>query len=325
MAKWRYSYSGLRVESDIELPDWRAFQHPEPFDVIDVQIQADIVEKLQAIQAESPAANISVVDYSFTVRGVGHYRVTNGNEIVVTHKPDSDRGILRLFLQGSAWAGLCYQRGICAIHAGAVQVGNGAVAFCGSPGKGKSTISAWLTNRGHALLSDDLCCIDMSPKENPLLYPSAQRFRLWNDALDALGWNSEPLERDYFRMDKYIAPWSGICPNNPLPLRALYILEWGTCKLEPLSGITALQRFMNAATYRSELIEQMELSGAYWQSCLSLLQQVPVWELSRPKDLTSMDHVVDMLEKHWETSNSMADQQELTETSFTIRGNYERP
>jgi len=72
---------------------------------------------------------------------------------------------VRLYLLGSAWGALCYQRDLLVLHASAVRVDGRAVAFCGRPGMGKSTLAAWLAESGHALVSDDLARFETLPRE----------------------------------------------------------------------------------------------------------------------------------------------------------------
>jgi len=297
--KWYYSYAGLRLASDLELPEWESFLQSEPSESPDVTIRVAVVHGDERPE-ELQDTIVSADEYRFFMPEVGAYRIARGKEIIVYPESTAGQNEIRLFLLGSAWGALCYQRGLFAVHASAVQVGNESVLFCASQGKGKSTMTAWLTAHGHSLISDDLCCINMSSLEMPEVYPSTQRFRLWNDALAALGWNSDLLERDHFRHDKFLLPWSGTRLEQPLPLRAIYLLEWGEYSLQRLSGMDGLQRFVSASTYRGELLLQMGLSGAYWQRCLHLLQKVPLWALTRQKDLTIMNNTVKVLQDHWE-------------------------
>jgi hypothetical protein len=126
-------------------------------------------------------------EYRFRVQHVGSYWIRAGREIVVTPTPDAGMREVRLFLLGTAWAALCYQRGLLPLHASAVQVGDHAVAFCGATGTGKSTLAAWLSERGYSLISDDRCRFDISPQGQALVYPSARRSKLWRDALEMFG------------------------------------------------------------------------------------------------------------------------------------------
>lgn len=146
-------------------------------------------------------------------------------------------------------------------------------------------------------MSDDLCRLALSSGNAPVVYPANGQLRLWRDALEIMGLSEHGLERDHFRQDKFISFWHGNIPKSPVPLRGIYLLGWGDLKLRRLSGMSAINSFIRAATYRGNILVQMGMAAAYWQACLELLRSVPVWELQRPKDLAALDEVADLLEK----------------------------
>ncbi|MHC4197747.1 MAG: hypothetical protein ACYSRP_07535 [Planctomycetota bacterium] len=298
MKRWYYTYAGLRVVSELRIPEWSVFEEPQPFGEAEVFFTLKDTPDGQPAWAENHPF-ISLEEYRFYTPEAGYYRVREGREIVVKPAPGAMISTVQLFLLGSAWSALCYQRGLSVFHASAVQVEDEAVAFCAHQGMGKSTMAAWLAVRGHALVSDDLTRFDIPVQGQLTIYPSAPRLKLWRDALSALEWSSEELERDHFRFEKFYLPWTGVRQQQPLPLRAIYLLEWGEWNITRLSGGTALHRFVSAATHRGALLEPMGQLGAYWHQCLELVSRVPVWELKRPRDLPAMGQTVDLLASHW--------------------------
>lgn len=278
----------------MEIPEWSVFETGEPFDAPDVVIRL-------ATSKEAPPPgdhDLPIIEagrYCFTIPEAGHYRVTQGQEIAVTLTPGAEAREVRLFLLGSAWGALCYQRGLLALHASVVEVGDSAVAFCGATGSGKSAVAAWLTERGYRLVSDDLCRFEVPTHGPPLVYPSSPRLKLWRDALYALGRSDAGLERDHFREDKFHWPLPISSGRQPLPLRAIYLLEWGETAVARLTGVTALRRFVVAATYRGELLEPMGQVAAHWERCVALARRVPIWEFSCPRDWSAMETVIGML------------------------------
>lgn len=298
MSEWYYRYAGLQIASELELPEWESFLCSVESGGADVTIRI-VHDSDRASPVAFCESMKSVDEYLFVAPDVGRYRISRGNEIVVFPMSGAGYNELRLFLLGSAWGILCYQRGLFAVHASAVQVGDEAVLFCGLQGKGKSTMTAWLAARGYGLVSDDLCCITLASDAKPIVYPSTQRLRLWRDTLAAFGWDSGNLERDHFRLDKYLLPWTERVMLDPLPIRSIYVLEWGELHLQRLNGLNALQKFVVAATYRGEALTEMGLSAAYWQRCLELLQTVPIWELQRQKEYSILDDLGRLLEEQW--------------------------
>jgi len=110
------------------------------------------------------------------------------------------------------------------------------------------------------------------------------------------------MERCRFRPEKFYLEWQG--QSQPLPLRAIYVLEWGDLGIKRLAGQDALACLLSAATYFSwDELEAMGQLGTYTQHCLALVGRVPVFEFRRPRDLSTMDKTVDFLKNHWHSSD----------------------
>jgi len=66
------------------------------------------------------------------------------------------------------------------LHAGAVEVDEGAVAFVGPTGRGKSTLTAAMANQGFRFLTDDALQVSLSASGRPVAVPGQPHLRLWN-------------------------------------------------------------------------------------------------------------------------------------------------
>lgn len=299
MAQWNYRYAGLQIASQLPIPEWTIFACDETADKPDVLFT---LQPPAAIPAREPFVRPN--ECRFSIPETGEYCVRRGCEIIVTPAPGAGAAELRLFLLGSAWAALCYQRGLLALHVSVVQVGEQAAAFCGPSGAGKSSLAAALTVRGYPLRGDDLCCIEFISGE-ARVYPSAPRLKLWRQALNNLGWSADDLERDHFRQDKFhlsshaSSSEAHVSRLTSLPLGAIYLLSWGELGLARLTGLEALRRLVASATYRAQLIEPLGLTGAYWESCARLARSAPLWELKRPCDWDSMNATLAYLIESW--------------------------
>ena len=77
------------------------------------------------------------------------------------------------------------KQGRIVFHASAVETGNGAIAFLGESGRGKSTLAASFAAGGQRFLTDDALLLD--PTEGGyLVQPSHPSIRLWDDSQEAL-------------------------------------------------------------------------------------------------------------------------------------------
>lgn len=283
--------------SELPLPEWAPFESHRPFDDLDVRIT------LARDVAQAPDESLPIITadhYCFSIPEVGYYRVQSGKEIEVALVAGAEMREVRLFLLGSAWAALCYQRGLFPLHASVVQLGSEAVAFCGASGAGKSTIAAWLAQRSYPLVSDDLCRLELPAEGRPRAWPAPAQLRLWSDALGALGWSTTGLERDHFRIDKFHLPWTEARTAQPVPLRAIYLVEAGEIGISRMTGMGGLRRTVASVTYRGELLEAMGQAAAHWRRCTELLRRVPVWEFRRPRGWSAMEAAMDRLIQHWQ-------------------------
>jgi hypothetical protein len=291
-----YHYAGLRVVSEVQLPEWAPFEQASPGTNSDVIISLGgvLVDELSG----APRRIVTATECQFLVPGTGSFQVKNGREIVVKPAPGVAARRLRPWLIGSAWGALCYQRGLFLIHASAVMIDGSAVLFCALAKRGKSTMAAQLNTKGYPLLSDDLCHVDISADGVPVVYPGAPRLKLWSDALDELGWDAGNLEPDQSRPGKFHVVHTADPSILPAPVRAIYLLEWGEFGIRRLAGLNALQRFLAASIYRPGILGSMGQLNRYSTQSMTLLQRVPLWELQRPRDLAMIANTADLLITH---------------------------
>jgi hypothetical protein len=290
MTRFCYSYHGLNVSSELRLPEWSLFEKTEPKTYPDVLISVDRTQSV-----ETPAARVG--EYRFFAEGAGWFSVKRGREIAIAPCTGHITRRLRLFLTGSAWGALLYQRGILPIHASAVQTDAGALMFCGRRGQGKSTMAAFLADRGYKLISDDMCCISMSNMDFPLIFPSVPRFKLWNDSIRELGWNPKDPKRDPQRVDKFHYFRPSMAVNTPLPVAAICLLGWGSPRLGSLGGFTALHRFLNAATWRGDLLLAAGFPSKHFGTCAELVRRIPVWDLRRSREFSALPETFELIKR----------------------------
>jgi len=210
--------------------------------------------------------------------------------------PGVPRATLELFLFGTAWGALCYQRGLLPLHASVVERDGVAYAFCGPSGAGKSTLITALLQRGARLISDDLCRCDPEGEHPPLVWPSLPRLKLWRQTLTTFEMSPDGLTQDLATEDKFLLPVKGELSPSPLPLRAVYLLEWGQLGLERLTGTRGLRRLVPAVTYRAAILEQMGRLESYWRQCVQLVRRAQVFRLSRPQEWDGLEASLDLLD-----------------------------
>jgi len=280
-----YRMAGLRLSSTLPLPELVP-DSPDPG-------PADVEVRLAAVPVGLPdpghkvaEAELSPDDVLIAIPGVARYRIRSGNLIEIEPDSAAEDKDVRLFLLGSAFGAIFFQRGLFPLHASVVVVKGTAVALAGDSGAGKSTLAAWLHMHGHPLLSDDVCVIAMDERRGPLAYPSYPRLKLWDDALGAFEIPTEGLQRDHFRADKYHLSLADTFEVEPVPLRHIDVLCFDDAQpphLEPIPPAQAVA-VLRDNTYRFQYISGLGLTERHFQQCVQLARAVPLRWLRRPRD-----------------------------------------
>lgn len=283
MTPWLYGHCGLRVASEVLLPELTEAARHEHDPPIDIHVELGTTVERVA----DGHWDVSPGRCWFHVPGTGTFLVTGGERIAIAPATGADPLLLRLFLLGPAWAALLHQRGALPLHGAVVECSEGAIAFCGGRSAGKSSTAAWCLRRGERLLSDDLARLESGP-DGALIWPSGAHLKLSDAALEHNGWSPDGLEREP-GLEKLLMPWYGPRSPGPVVLRSIYLLEWGPMAVTRLTGIDALRRFAAAALYRPQLLEAPAALARYWRDCAEVVRTVRMFELRRPREWSVLD------------------------------------
>lgn len=281
----RYTAFGLSLASDLDLDGLALPAPPDPA----ATIPPDVVLRLAAA-GDAPATARVVVPGLWTdptagdgftgleVPDVARYRIAGGRTITVDVAPGADPEAVRLFALGTAMGALLMQRRLLVLHGNAFAVDDGCAVVLGHSGAGKSTLAAEMDRRGHAVLSDDVVPID----EHAHAVPGWPRMKLWQDALDRLGAASDALRPVRDGYAKFHLPVRNAA-TRPLPVRALYVLEWhdAPLRLEPAQG-AAVFAHLHEHSYRNRLLVGPQ-RALHLQRCAELAATASLTRVLRPR------------------------------------------
>jgi hypothetical protein len=296
---FHYTLFGLTVRSAMELPELR----PADRGAVDVEIG---FRDLGAAAAGKEAAGLTMTAGGAVLRvpQVGRYLIEQGCRIFVDPEDGVSPRNVRLFLLGSAFGALLHQRGLLPLHANAIVIDGRAVAFTGASGAGKSTLASLFHDRGHRLLSDDVCVVDVDEGGRPIVHAGIPQMRLWRDSLEQSGRAVDDFERVLDGRDKYSVPTPG-SDHAAAPLGAVYVLkradeDGGRIGIRRLRGAEALKALI-ANTYRGRYIALLGDARRHWAASLDLVATVPVFELERPWSTACFAATLDAVEAHLRT------------------------
>jgi hypothetical protein len=202
--------------------------------------------------------------------GGGRLRISNGSPVADYYLPTrpSDEDLLHPYLAPAA--ALFWQwSGREAIHAGAFEVGGGAVLVLGDKEGGKSTTLGWLATEGGATVLTD----DLSVLEGSIVHAGPRSIDLRvNGAVPGVSAHLvRSGQRHRLRLSE--APAA-------VPLTGVAVLQWGaSVELEPVP-----------LAERIPLIARQRTFPAVAPSAVGLLElsSVPMIRASRPRDLAGL-------------------------------------
>ena len=281
-----YNLFGLSLRSSIALPELcpaRADASPN------VRIERGV---MAGWSSDAATSHLEVVDGAviLSVPQVARFAIIGGDRIVIDADSNAPSESVRLFLLGSAMGILLHQRGVVPLHANAIVMGSGAIAFLGPSGAGKSTLAAAFLDTGHAILADDVCALAQHDGAYVVL-PGVPRLKLWRDALDSSGRESSDYARVLGTADKFSVPTAKPAFAEAAPLSALFILVRdgeADLAIKRLSGMEAFKAVVENI-YRGSVLEQIGGSTAWLAICSDLVDKIPIFELRRGWNAAKID------------------------------------
>jgi len=180
---FKYFAFGLKIISDLDLPELIESQ----FEEYDLEITlGDIPHVIWDNNSlHNPILSIDKCNLLLKLPPAT-YLASNGSRIFIAPNPGQDFDSIRLFLYSNIFAAIMHQRNYLLIHASGVVYKEKLHLFLGASGMGKSTIVAFLENKGYEIYSDDVILFKLTDGEliTCQTYP---QIRLWEDTFDKLG------------------------------------------------------------------------------------------------------------------------------------------
>lgn len=271
--------------------------------------EGPVPDRLEAVTDEGAAFAVNERAFLMHVPGGASFLVEDGNRITYARRGASDRDVA-LFLLGSAWGALCYQRGLLPLHASAVIHDGRVHAFTGPSGAGKSTLAAALSDRGLAFFTDDVLIVDparISPGDAPC-YSGQKDMKLWRDALKLTGSEQMGAVRDEPGFEKFFAIPANAEATGRGQLASLTILKNENVRrdrqpveIERVTGATAIKK-LRESIYRLRFGTAIMGRQKIFTALAQLISAVEVQTFDRSLDKRAFDDstatILEWVRKH---------------------------
>lgn len=295
---YRYSAFGLRIDSEIRLPELLLSDDAGNADVI--IRYGKVPDKIDLPLEEGYYYQAAGGQFLLRVADVAAYYVTNGAQIVVQPDKKENDHLSRLYLLGTVMGVLLMQRGIVPIHGSAVDINGCGVVFTGISGAGKSTMAAGLHRLGYSLLADDVSAVTCDRNGVYWIQPGYPQQKLCQASAALMGIDTAVLDRIDEDWDKYAVPVIEGFRKLPIPLTAIYEImatPGADVSIVPLKGIMKFAA-IKGNIYRTEFANSLGLKYKHFRYCGGLAKQTRVFRMTRPENNLSLDRQVEILVRH---------------------------
>jgi hypothetical protein len=256
------------------------------FGSVDLPLEEDV---------EEAYAQASDQETLLFFREVGAFLIREGRHVTISPAPGCDERWLRHVTLGPGLGVLLHQRGRLVLHASAVAVADGAVAFMGERGIGKSTMAAVMCARGHPLVADDVTAIAVDGG-HPVAFPAYPQLKLWPEAASFLRLDLKKLPRLFPGYEKRAHPEVNGFSLAPRPLKRIYLLtEDETQEIEPLGFNESLVELVRHS-YGRWFIDTVK-DSSHFLRCSDVAKNITVSRLKGPRSLTALPELARLVEE----------------------------
>lgn len=222
---------------------------------------------------------MDAVEASLSIKDVATFIIREGKQIIIHPADNVEPRTLSRYVIGPVMAILLSQRGFLVLHASCVKIADGAVAFLGEPGMGKSSMAAALYSLGYPVISDDVTAVHVNSSYPLNVFPASPQIKLDLEATSVF----EPevsLPDPVDRVDgKFVYKLEGAFCNSATTLSRLYVLEKETrIGMERLSSQEAIKEVL-----KNSYPTRWDYPGGsdHFLRCATIVSKVPIYRIGR--------------------------------------------
>lgn len=302
-----YRFGPFQITSELPIPELTADAAPADPQTIPVTIAlGPTPTALPEGRTYGALCQVTPTQYLLDIPAVARFHVTDGREVRITLYPDAPPADVTGYLLGSVFGALCHQNALLPLHASAIATPAGVAAFLGPSGAGKSTLAAALQQRGHTIVSDDICLLRFPPAPSPpAVIPIAGWLKLWRNSFDHLGHTPDDRNRVFATDDKFRLYLNPAPAEAPRILRHILFLERATPettgqdpapRLDPIPPAEAIAHMMRL-TYLGYITELTQSHARAFTQCAAVLTHAKPYRLTVPTDLEQLPRTLTLVEQ----------------------------
>jgi len=290
MGSYQYRVYGLRVDSEIKIPELKTDLKGSP----DVKIKlGEVPLSLSDYKSKGVFYQAIKDDFIFRMDQVGAFQVRKGKDILIEPQADGNPELMRVFLLGSVFGALLHQRGILALHGSAVSTKDGALVITGRSSSGKSTLAAALTRKAYPFITDDISALHPC-EQGYQIHHGIPQMKLWKDVINKFGID-ENLKQIRPSVEKYRTLVEKGFNQHAEKVASIIVLGSKNSNGIEITEIFGMEKFdmLKENTYRYEFINGLQVADQHFQSITNLANSTRIFHVLRPSSPLMIEELAD--------------------------------
>lgn len=289
--KYTYFAYGLTIESEIMMDEFQQGNGNADIEIVFGNVPQHIEGDTKGTVWFQAKKNHILI----TVDDIAKFYIKEGKEIVVEPYEYANLSTIKLYLHGSVFSALLYQRGLLPIHASALLIHDKCVMIAGNSGAGKSSLSITLRKKGYKVLTDDIVALDFS---NDIIQ-AAPGFPLQKVTLKTakeLGIDTSNLEQIEYE-EKYLYPIeSGFYDKKVQPdiMIELIPYEGDDVIIEQIQGADKLAIIISNS-YSLQFADCLGVAKEHFNHCAQLANNIKLYKLYRPNQGFTVEEQIECI------------------------------
>ncbi len=286
-----YKVYGLVVKSEIELKELEKINLTE-FDVLIEK--GKVPRKLTNPEKVGVRYQAKKNEFLLFVDNICKFYILNGSKIIIEDVGNPSLSEIKLFLLGSAFGALIFQRGKIPFHGSTVLINNKAIIISGVSGAGKSTATAELVLQGYPIIADDVSLIDIVDNK-VCVFPGFARIKLWADTIKLLK-ISDNLEKIRPQLEKYSFPVDNY-HNKETEISTVVIIKTKNTEGVIIKELKGVEKFkiLNNNIYRKQFAKSLKVEQEQFKIVSQMSAKVKLYVLERPNSSNSVKEVANTI------------------------------
>lgn len=300
-----YSYSayGINICSQIRIPELSSTEDEDFQAFIEYGNIENPIPDTRKYSSKVERTEDGFICY---INCIGGAKIIDKSKIIISPESEAEEKGFRFLVSGFALGLLLHLRGLITLHASAVAIRGGAVAFIGQKGMGKSTTAAALHAGGHSIVTDDLLVLDTT-EDSVQVYPGFPHLKLTAESIiESLNEDPHQIPKIDPEGPKHSFAAKKNFLRSPLPLQSVYVLDYKTGERkngqftlpysEPVEGKEAIMELVRNS-YVARLFPEEAISRQHLKRSTEIAQAVSLRRLYRKKSLDDIPEVVSLIEE----------------------------